>query len=83
MAITGTATGVVSVIGYTPDVFVPPMAGMVLDAYPGADGFQVLFLIIGSLNFIGLMAALSFYRKVQSNRPIRTGARVVAREDKP
>ena len=65
VAVTGTALGVVSVIGYTPDIFAPVLAGMLLDAYPGATGFQIYFLIIGGLSFVGLMAAYSVYRKVQ------------------
>ena len=65
LAVTGTATGVVSVIGYTPDVFVPVLAGVVLDAYPGAGGYQTLFLLIGGLSFLGLVAAYVAYRKIQ------------------
>lgn len=56
---------VVSVIGYTPDIFAPVLAGMLLDAYPGATGFQIYFLITAGLSFVGLMAAYSVYRKVQ------------------
>jgi nitrate/nitrite transporter NarK len=66
MAVTGTAVGLVSVIGYTPDIFLPPLAGVLLDAYPGAQGFQIYFLIIGGLNFVGLMAAYGAYRRIQS-----------------
>lgn len=66
VAVTGTVVGLVSVIGYTPDIFLPPMAGMLLDAYPGAQGFQIYFLIIGGLNFVGLMAAYSAYRRIRS-----------------
>lgn len=66
IALTGTATGLVSLIGFTPDIFVPPMAGIVIDAYPGAAGYQVLFLIIGGLCFIGLLAAIGVYRTVQA-----------------
>jgi nitrate/nitrite transporter NarK len=65
VAVTGTAVGVVSVIGYTPDIFVPALAGVILDAYPGAEGYQIFFLVIGGLSFLGLMAAFIVYRKVQ------------------
>ncbi len=68
VAVTGTATGIVSVIGYTPDVFVPALAGIVLDAYPGAEGYQTLFLLIGGMSFLGLMAAYGAYRKIQCGR---------------
>jgi len=68
VAVTGIATGIVSVIGYTPDVFVPAVAGMVLDAYPGAEGYQTLFLLIGGMSFLGLMAAYGAYRRIQCGR---------------
>jgi nitrate/nitrite transporter NarK len=66
VAVTGTVVGVVSVIGFTPDIFVPAMAGMLLDAYPGAAGFQIYFLIIGGISFVGLVAAYSAHRRIQS-----------------
>ncbi len=70
VAVTGTATGIVSVIGYTPDVFVPAAAGIILDAYPGAEGYQILFLLIGGLSFLGLMAAYAAYRQIQCGRDL-------------
>ncbi len=68
VAVTGTATGVISVIGYTPDIFIPPLAGVILDANPGASGYQILFLINGILSFIGLIAACIAYCKIQRGR---------------
>jgi sugar phosphate permease len=66
LAITGTAAGLVSVIGYTPDIFIPPLAGIILDAYPGAQGYQTFFLLISGMSFLGLVAAYIAYRKIQS-----------------
>jgi sugar phosphate permease len=66
IAVTGTAVGLVSVIGYTPDAFAPVLAGLILDAYPGARGFQVLFLLMGGLSFVGLVAATLIYRRIQA-----------------
>jgi len=65
LAVTGTATGIVSVIGYTPDIFMPVLGGMILDASPGADGYQNLFLVTAAFSFVGLMAAYIVYRKIQ------------------
>ena len=65
LAVTGTATGIVSVIGYSPDVFMPTLGGMILDAYPGAVGYQYLFLVVSFLGFLGLIAAFIFYRRTQ------------------
>ena len=65
IVVTGAATGIISVIGFTPDVFLPAMAGMILDANPGAKGYQNLFLFISALSFLGLVAAYVVYRKIQ------------------
>ena len=65
LAITGTATGIISVTAYTPDIFMPTIGGIILDTYPGAIGYQYLFLIISFLNLIGLIAAYFIYRKLQ------------------
>ena len=70
IAVTGTAAGIVSVIGYTPDIFLPTLGGMILDADPGAGGYQNLFLLIGALNFLGLVAAYAAHRKIQVSRVV-------------
>ena len=66
IALTGTAVGMVSIIGYTPDVLAPLVSGLVLDAWPGTEGFQILFLLIGSICLFGLFASVLIYRKLQA-----------------
>lgn len=61
-AFTGTAVGLVSVIGYTPDVFVAPITGWLLDRSPGLPGFQHLFVFLGAFAVVGLVATLLFQR---------------------
>ena len=74
LAVTGTATGIVSVIGYTPDIFMPTLGGMILDANPGAIGYQNLFLFIAALSSLGLMAAYVVYRKIQGSQAVSPAA---------
>ncbi|UCC40369.1 MAG: MFS transporter [Candidatus Aminicenantes bacterium] len=63
LALTGTATGIVSVIGYTPDIFMPLTGGALLDDYPGALGYRYFFMFIAGLCLLGLMAAIILLRK--------------------
>jgi len=70
IAVTGTATGTISVIGYTPDIFLPVLGGIILDANPGAAGYQHYFLLITALSAIGLVAAFVVYRKVLKKRTV-------------
>ncbi|MEW5901728.1 MAG: MFS transporter, partial [Acidobacteriota bacterium] len=43
LAVTGTAAGIVSVVGFTPDVFMPIVGGVLLDRYPGGLGYRYFF----------------------------------------
>jgi MFS family permease len=62
LAWTGTAVGIVSVLGYTPDVFMPPLMGYLLDTSPGVPGHQHVFAVIGGFSVIGLAASVAFHR---------------------
>ena len=66
-ALTGTAVGLVSVIGYTPDIFVAPLAGWLLDRSPGVAGHQHYFVFLSAVAGIGLVTSLVF-RQVSSPR---------------
>ena len=63
MAVTGTAAGFISVIGYTPDIFMPLMGGVILDRNPGPEGYELFFLIVAGICAVGLIATLALYRK--------------------
>jgi len=58
-ALTGTAVGFISVIGYTPDVFFNSVAGRILDASPGLGGFQNFYKFLAVLAVIGLISSLA------------------------
>ncbi len=63
LALTGTVTGIVSVIGYTPDIFMPLAGGALLDGYPGALGYRYFFIFIAGVCMLGLLAALIILHK--------------------
>jgi nitrate/nitrite transporter NarK len=71
-ALTGTAVGIVSVIGFTPEIFVPWVGGILLDRSPGLPGHQDLFLFFSAFSAIGVGVSLAM------NRLIHTRARNVA-----
>ena len=66
LAQTGTAVGVVSVIGFTPDIYVAAIAGFLIDQNPGLLGFQHLFGILLVFSVVGAIAALQFPKHVQT-----------------
>jgi hypothetical protein len=53
--ITGTAVGMVSFVGFTPDIFFGPVSGRILDADPGVAGHQNLFMLLGAIAGVGIM----------------------------
>ena len=66
---TGTATGLVSVIGFTPDVFMGPLSGWILDRSPGVEGHQDFYLVMAGFALVGLVASLQFSRLARKAAP--------------
>ena len=58
LGVTGTAVGVISLVGYTPDIFLMPMAGWLIDRSPGAEGHQHFFALLMGVALVGLGAAV-------------------------
>ena len=64
----GTAIGVVSVIGFFPDVYMNAIVGAMMDAYPGAAGYKHVFLIMLGFAVVGLIASVVLNRKIKKNK---------------
>ncbi|MEO1417936.1 MAG: MFS transporter [Bacteroidota bacterium] len=60
LAVTGSAVGLVSVLGYTPDIFFGPLMGYLLDENPGVIGHQYVFMVVGVFALVGLLATITF-----------------------
>lgn len=68
LAITGTAAGIISVIGFTPDIFMPLLGGKLLDTFPGVTGYRYFFLTTAAICCVGLVASLLIYRGIAKKR---------------
>jgi len=64
-AVTGTAVGLVSVVGYTPDIFVSYTGGVLLDQSPGLAGHQHYFFFLAAFAAIGLLVSVVLMRMLQ------------------
>jgi len=62
---TGTAVGLISLIGYTPDIFFNSIAGRLIDASPGIEGYHNFFLMLSVFLIIGMLA--TFALKISKN----------------
>ena len=67
-ALMGTAIGFVSVIGYTPDIFIGPINGYLTDTYPGALGHEYFFGVLCVFAALGLLSAVAFNRITQTQQ---------------
>lgn len=62
IAVTGTAVGVVSFVGYTPDAFVGPISGLILDAFPGTEGQRYFMFFLSGTAVAGLASSMLYRR---------------------
>ncbi|MGK0240594.1 MAG: MFS family permease [Candidatus Pelagisphaera sp.] len=60
IALTGSAVGLVSVLGYTPEIFMSPVMGYLLDRSPGSIGHQHVFLVVFCFAIAGLVGSALF-----------------------
>ncbi len=59
---TGTAVGLVSIVGYTPDIFVALVAGILIDRNPGVLGHQHFFMFLAVFAAIGTIVSYALMR---------------------
>ena len=57
--LTGAAVGLVSLVGFTPEIFFAPITGRILDANPGIVGFQYYFLFLVGVMVLGVLVVLA------------------------
>jgi sugar phosphate permease len=67
-AVTGTAVGLVSVLGFTPDIFVSYVGGVLLDHSPGLSGHQDFFLFLAAFAGLGLAVSILLMRLLHRRR---------------
>lgn len=70
---TGLAIGVISLIAYTPDIYLPLLNGYIAERYEGRAVYEIYFGYIGLSGFVGVIAALML--KALGGRRRESGAR--------
>ena len=54
----GTAAGIISTIGYFPEIFVSVLAGMMIDQNPGVGGYRLFFGFLVAMLVLGAVFVL-------------------------
>jgi MFS family permease len=62
-SLVGTTVGIVSFVGFLPDVFYGFVTGRLIDSHPGKLGFQYAFLFTAVSLFIGALSCYFLYPK--------------------
>ncbi len=63
-SIKGLAIGLISLIGYSPDVYLPLLSNYLFEQYPGKTGYTIYFNIIAVMGLMGAFAAWELRRRV-------------------
>lgn len=64
MEVSGTAIGLISTIGYLPEVICPLTAGAILDTY-SATGYKYYFIAVGIMMLIGILGMFIWNRSLK------------------
>ncbi|KHK54837.1 MFS transporter [Ralstonia sp. A12] len=64
----GLAIGLISVLGYAPDVFLPLINGYVTQTFAGARGYQLYFGYIAAIALLGAGAAAALKQRLNRNK---------------
>ncbi|MBX2847074.1 MAG: MFS transporter [Acidiferrobacterales bacterium] len=67
-SIKGLAIGVISLIGYSPDFYLPKLSGYLLTAYDEKTGYIIYFCLIAGVGVLGALAAWQL-KRIASRRP--------------
>lgn len=70
--IKGLAIGIVSFIGYSPDIYLPLINGALLSRYPGKLGYDIYFSGIVVFGVLGALAAWQLQRMVKAKETVET-----------
>ena len=62
--VTGLAIGIISLVGYSPDVFLPLLNGWISDRFPGLFGYQIYFSYVVAVGLLGVVATLILKKRI-------------------
>lgn len=67
-AITGTATAIITPLGYSAEFFMPVIGGYCMDTWGTEDGFKIFFGILAGIAVIGLLATFAWMKVTKEKR---------------
>ncbi|MHC6225149.1 MFS transporter [Pseudomonas sp. X10] len=65
LRVTGLAIGIISLVGYSPDVFLPLLNGWIIDSFPGFIGYQIYFSYVVVMGLLGVVATFFLNKRIR------------------
>lgn len=65
LQLTGTLVGIISVVGFTPDIFMSLFVGYMLGKNPTLEAYQNLYSVFTIIPIIGLLATIGFRKAIK------------------
>lgn len=66
LQVTGLAIGIISLVGYSPDVFLPLLNGWITDQYPGFVGYRIYFSYVVVIGLLGVVATFLLHKRIKA-----------------
>ena len=66
--LSGSAAGLISTVGYLPEIFISLVAGFTLDANPGVAGYQKYFTFVVIMLVVGAALAFAWMKFTKKNK---------------
>ena len=67
------AIGVISLVGYSPDIYLPLINGELLLRFPGRTGYSIYFAGIVAMGILGTLSAWYLHLRVSRQAVAETG----------
>lgn len=68
LQVTGLAVGVISLIAYTPDIFLPMLNGYLAERYEGVTVYHLYFGYIAFMGFVGTLVCLKLKKMIDAKQ---------------
>lgn len=83
LELTGSAVGTISVVGFTPDIFMGQISAFWLDKYPGARGYQYFYFCMAGIGLAGFLVTIAFALVVRKRGETGSDQQQVSGSDLP
>jgi MFS family permease len=69
----GSASGVISLVGYAPEIFIYVLIGQIIDTHTDSNlGYQIAFIAMTGMAVIGIVCSVILLRMIKKGKALET-----------